>query len=204
MIHLLFPGIWGRPILLFPLILLTSCFYYKVATPKNGPPPPADSVIAANPNRYFILRSGSQAFHMKDLLLSEDRKTLSCTLDRLPREHQLHLTRGGKDHVPEQKTREGSMRYKRHKADTVVLHEVHLYIPPDSTAKVEVTYTLDLAQVQKVELLVKDKKRTTASHVGAALGIAGGVVAVVYVIAAAIALSEFSTGLSSAVGSIAL
>ena len=77
---------------LISLLLLVACqnYYMSVKHPKNS------TVIDSlnQQNRYFILRTGSEAFYMKHLTLSTDRKTLEATLDTLPPEHRLHLISG--------------------------------------------------------------------------------------------------------------
>jgi hypothetical protein len=77
------------------------------------------------------------------------------------------------------------MRYKKFKADTVVLSEVHFFIPADSGLQAGNPYTLDLSKVDKLEILVKDKGRTTRSYILGGIGITMGVVAVAAIIVAA-------------------
>ncbi len=167
--------LYGRFVIVLPALFFLSCAnYFKVA---HGPGVAAkpDSVIQANPHRYFILRMGPEALYMSHAKLSPDRKTLSCILDTLPEDHELYLHKGI----------HGNMRYRLGKPDTVVLNEVHFYIPEDSTARPGGPYTLDLARVQKVEILIKDKSRTTRSYIGGAVGITLGVLAVAAIIVAA-------------------
>lgn len=96
--------------------------------------------------------------------LSADQKTMQCTLDTVLPEHKLHLTKG----------RNGNMRYlTRNKADLAVLSEVHFYIPKDNTATLG-PYTLTLDNVQKIEVIERDKGRTTGSYVIGAVGVAVG------------------------------
>lgn len=157
---------------ILPILFLSSCLnYFKVAT---GPSVPkrADSVVVAYPHRYFILQSGSEALYMSHPELSPDRKTLTCLLDTLPSEHQLYLSHGLGGH----------MRYKKYKPDSVVLSEVYFFIPPDSTVRTGSSFTLDLSRIQKVEVLIKDKGRTTRSYIQGGLGITLGVVGVAAII----------------------
>ena len=133
------------------------------------------SSIDSLQNRYFILRSGSEAFYLKGMALSADRKTLTATLDSLPPDHRLHLVGG----------RNGNMRYKKHDFDDLkVLTEVHLYAPSQHVKAGE-KLTLPLDQVQKIEVIEKDTKRTTNSYVIGAIGYTLGAMAVALVIIAA-------------------
>src|SRR5687767_6421847 len=123
------------------LIMPTSCFrhYYKIAKPPTAATPESVNSLK-NDNRYFNLRSGQYAWHMKDITLSGDQKTLKCVLEDLPYEHQLHLKEG---------ERHGNMEYKKNERTRAVLSEVHFYIPQDVKAN-DGNYTLSLDQVQKI------------------------------------------------------
>jgi hypothetical protein len=101
---------------------------------------------------------------MKNLSLSADRKTLDATLDTISPGHRLHLSNG----------HNGKMRYKKSYSHHItVLSEVHLYTAGDNKAAIGSRYTLPLDQVQKIEVIEKDKKRTTSSYVIGAIGAIG-------------------------------
>jgi hypothetical protein len=157
---------------------LTCCHnYYKATKPRAGSISQKASVVDSlyKQGRYFILRSGNQAYYIDDIVLSEDGHTIQCTLDTLPRVHQLYLTKG----------RRGKMQYKvRAPDDLNVLNEVHFYIAPESNLTAG-HYTLQIDQVQKIEIIEKDKTRTTISHVLGGLAIGIGVTAVIGIIAVA-------------------
>jgi PBP1b-binding outer membrane lipoprotein LpoB len=75
----------GLVIILAILFVFAGCSrYYKAITTnaKDNPEKSLDSL--KNQNRYFILRTPSQAWYMRNIVLSEDRKTLTCALDSLP------------------------------------------------------------------------------------------------------------------------
>ncbi len=131
--------------------------YYKAinlpAANNNGKTAAIDSLNLQA--RYFILRNGSQAYYMENISFSADQKTLYCILDTLSPDHKLHLTNG----------RKGKMQYQKSTiTDLNVLNEVHFYITPDTVPKFG-KYTLDFNKVQKIEVIEKDKKRTTGSYV---------------------------------------
>ncbi|WP_121353288.1 hypothetical protein [Flavisolibacter nicotianae] len=158
------------------VLLLSSCKNYYMAR-RVQPGQDANGEIDSlyNQARFFVLRTGSQAFYMKTMSLSSDQKTLTTTLDTLPPEHRLHLVNG----------RGGEMRYKKDDfADAGVLNEVHLYVPSMDVRAGE-TVNLSLDKVQKIEVLEKDKKRTTNSYVLGAIGFTLGTLAVAGVIIAA-------------------
>lgn len=155
--------------LLIPVVmicLLTSCNnYYKAALGTK--PFTAGSIDDPKmKNRYFILRSGSQAFVINNITFDNDRKTMHCKLDSLPYEHKLHLRNG----------RNGKMKYKKSinapdEDETAVLNEVHIYISPD-TGITTGPYTVAFDQIQKIEILEKDKVKTNVSHtIGICIGV---------------------------------
>jgi hypothetical protein len=167
-------GIGAAIILL--LIATGACKnFYKVADQSNITAVTSD-VTSPNPARYFILRAGANAYYMNNIVLSQDRKSLTCRLENLPDEHKLHLRNG----------RGGNMRYKKNEPEANVLNEVHLYIPLDTAAKAGKNYFLSLSKVHKVEVLEKDQGRTKASYVLGGVAIAAGAYLVTAVIIAAL------------------
>jgi len=146
------------------LIVAQSCHNYYRVSKKSNITVVTDTASVANIKRYFILRSGSDAYYMSNIMLSKDRKSLTCLLQALPEEHTLHLRNG----------RGGNMRFKIAKPEAVVVNEVHLYIAGDSAAVAGRSYFLSLNKVMKIEVLEKDKGRTTASYILGGLAITGG------------------------------
>jgi len=157
------------------LSLLTGCFhnYYKTIEPA---PSNTDQYVSAPKyqNRYFILRSGDNAYHMSNVILSEDRKSIACRLDDLESDHMLHLYRG----------RDGRMRYKAYRPEAAVLNEVHLYIPVDTTARLHSGYIVSVNKVTRVEVVKKNKVRTIASYALCFGVIASVIVASSFIVAA--------------------
>ena len=157
---------------------LNSCnHYYKaISTPlKNDAEKAAKIDSLSLTSRYFILRSGSDAFYMSKPVLSADQKTLECNLETLSSFNKLHLSEG----------KHGNMRYKEgNPEDISVLNEVHFFIVPDNTAVLG-KYTLALDKVQKIEVIEKDKKRTTRSYILGSMGITGGILTIALIIFAA-------------------
>jgi len=136
------------------LLSLQSCMnYYKISkAPENTSTP--DATIKANVDqRYFILRNGDSAYHMDNIKNFND--SLICSLETLPPEHRLHLKNG----------RSGNMRFKKYKPEAVVLNEVHVYEKQNNNAKAGKNYTLMYNRIEKIEVLEKNKARTTTSYI---------------------------------------
>ncbi len=160
------------------ILLLNACHNYYKASPipidiLTERAATVDSLRLTE--RYFILRNGSESFYMKNAILNADQKTMDCILDTLPFYHHLHLVNG----------RNGKMKYRKdNNMDLQVLNEVHFYIQPDNAAAPG-HYKLQLDKIQKIEVIEKDKKRTTNSYVIGALGYTIGALAIVTIIIAA-------------------
>ena len=166
---------------------LASCHnYYKaiIAAPGNNVDKAAKIQRLQLEKRYFVLRNGSEAFHLINPVLNADKTAFECTLDTLSILDKLHLTKG----------RKGKMQYKKFKPeDIAVLNEVHLYVTPDATAA-EGKYLLALDKLQKIEVIEKDKKRTTGSYVMGGLGITAGALIITSIIFVAAGGLDFGLG----------
>ncbi|MDB5202052.1 MAG: hypothetical protein JWQ27_1461 [Ferruginibacter sp.] len=168
--------------LLAGFFLATSAFachnYYKVAgkSALNNQQKSATVDSLNGQSKYFVLRNGDQSFHIRNLLISEDKKNLSFQLDSLQVSHQLHLNNG----------RKGRQMFKlNNELDAGVIREVHFYISPDSSIARLQSYTIPLEKIQKIEILEKDKRRTTNSYVIGAIGYTLGAAVLVGIIVAA-------------------
>jgi hypothetical protein len=158
----------------FAFLGLNSCHNYYKATPaRTGAQAPATLDSLRQLNRHFILRNGSQALYMTNMVLSADRQTLTAKLDSVPPNHRLHL-RGG---------HRRNMQYKVNKPEQYsVLSEVHLYTSHLPNAVPGENFSLPLDKVQKIEVIEKDRKRTTSSYVLGALGYTLGAMSVAFII----------------------
>jgi hypothetical protein len=163
----------------FSLIFsIAACHHYYMAVkPTANNPGQKASIVDSlqKEDRYFILRNGGEAYHIKNMSLSDDSKTIGCTLETLPANHLLHLNKG----------RRGVMQYKPTEPnDAGVLNEVHFYISPDTSISAG-HCVLQLDKIQKIEVIQNDKGRTTGSYIIGALGYTIGAIAVVAIIVAA-------------------
>ena len=155
------------------IFAMSSCNKYYKATLGNTSENSIKTIDSlANAGRYFIFRNASQAFAMNNLVINKEEKVLLCNLSILPVQHQVHLTKGIN----------GKMRYKEQDDDqldaTPVLNEAHLY---NSASKNNVNagpYTLPLSQIQKIEIIEKDRPKTAKSKILglATIAVAGGLV----------------------------
>ncbi len=160
------------------LLVVAACHNYYKATPgRTGTYAPATLDSLRQLNRHFILRHGTQALYMTNMVLSADQRTLTARLDSVPPNLQRHLQGG----------RGGSLRYKAvgEANERDVLSEVHLYTVDLPDVAPGENFSLPLDRVQKIEILEKDRKRTTNSYVLGAIGYTLGAFAIAAIIIAA-------------------
>ena len=163
------------------VLALSSCNqYYKATLANIGESSISTIENLKNAGRYFILRNVTQAFAMSNMVVNKGERTVQCTLDSLPPEHQLHLDKGIR----------GKMIYEKMEGyDTPVLNEVHLYTTGNNTVQ-SGPYTIPVSQIQKIEVLEKDRQKTTNRHiVGGSVAILA-TAATVFVIAVAASSSS--------------
>jgi hypothetical protein len=127
-------------------------------------------------HRYFILRRGIYSYALSNVILDQSKMTLTANVGGIPAEHQLYLNREKKS----------AYAYSKGKNEDVVLNEVHIFTGDISPVDNEsVPYTFSLSDVQKIELIEFDKKKTTSHHIWGTIGIVLGAPLVVAIIAAA-------------------
>src|SRR5689334_20956062 len=104
-------------LLAFLLIIPQSCYrkFYKVA--DNPGSSNIDSTVEAQAqkSKYIILRSGLDAYHMENIVVNPDHKSLTCTLGRISDAHQYYLATDKKKAIPFTSK------------ESAVLNEVHIY-----------------------------------------------------------------------------
>jgi hypothetical protein len=139
------------------ILIITACNYYKVIKLENESATATYSSLDSlqKLKRHFILRSGNNSFYLRNLKLNADNRTASCVLDTLPPVHRFYVN-------------QSNATNRRYKPSTdyegAVVNEVHFY-SNDKTIASTGPYTLDLSQIQKIEVIQHDRKRTTNSYV---------------------------------------
>jgi len=168
-----------------PFYLLTGIGYFMFlffSACKNFYQPVKRNTDAASirevqsQNRYFILRSGEKFFHMRGLVLDKDNKSASTVLEPVSSNHLSYVNNPG----PKKR------QYNRDTANASrsVLNEVHIYIAPDSSLTYG-NYSFNLERITKIELIEKDKHRTTNNRIAVGAMVVGGMAIFAVIIAAA-------------------
>ena len=129
-----------------------SCYrkFYKVAdTPGNSD---LASVVSNQPEKYFILRLGTSAFHMQNIVLDSDNKRLPA-LDRISPDHLTYLIESKKQGIHYLPSKEGE-----------VLNEVHIYALQDNQLQYGSSYVLDFNKISKLKYWRKTKAHNNKHH----------------------------------------
>ncbi|CAN5653192.1 hypothetical protein BH10BAC2_BH10BAC2_00830 [soil metagenome] len=154
------------------MTLPVSCYqkFYKVD--RNNSSVNFSSILQSEKGKYFILRSGSNSFYMDSIVISEDNKSLRCTLEHLPEEHLNYLIVNVK----------AGISYSKSKGEAVVLNEVHIYTAQNSEVQYGANYTLDFNKIEKIDILEKDRIRTATSTIASTLGLSLSVLIVIAIL----------------------
>ncbi|HRI79967.1 MAG TPA: hypothetical protein PLR06_10575 [Cyclobacteriaceae bacterium] len=113
--------------------------------------------IQKSVGKYFILHDGTRAWHMKYVILSEDKSSVITEVDPVGEKHKAYLT-----------ARPGGNRYK--KAESDPSNEIHIYshgINPDLNSPVEIPFT----QIEKIELFKEDQGTEAVTDLAVLVGV---------------------------------
>src|SRR5436190_2687230 len=81
-------------------------------------------------NRYFILRKGIHSYALSNIILDQEKMTMTANLSGVPDVHQLYLDQTKTKHT-----------YSKAKGQFVVLTEVHLFTGDTTAIDSLATYT---------------------------------------------------------------
>ncbi len=126
-------------------------------------------------DKYFILRQGYNSYSLNNLVLDETNMSLTATIGKIEPAHQLYVDK------------DDNTRYifKKRKGQDAVLKEVHLFTSDTTDINYSTSYTIALADLQKIEVIEFNKQRTTSSYVWGTISTVLGVALVVLIIGAA-------------------
>lgn len=153
------------------LILLTnSCYYYKPVT-KPVSSYSFDVIEQGNKWEYkaIILQSPQRVYLLSNFSFDLKEEKLIATLAEVPRGHFDYITDEGRDD-----------RYK--KSNDAVLQEVHLYTDLIDLGTIGDRVEISISDITKLEVIEKNKAKSTGVTILTVAGIAVGLYAVLIVI----------------------
>ncbi len=155
------------------LNLVIGCSYYNVRSVTTSSETIAEQIDEFVKNqKYVIIHSGPDTWHLSNLELSEDDKTMSGTVQHL-----------GSKHIS-RKSRE-TKRTHQYSGGKEVLNEVHFYISTNSTRNYGSFTTIPFSEINSISVNDRNTGRTI-------LNVVGGVVGTLALVAIIVALTKSS------------
>jgi hypothetical protein len=158
-------------ILALGLFFVGACTYYKPITKSSSMSSSAKSnELAAMSQKTFIIRSNQGDFMLKNVQVRLEQEDLAGILDSVPEDHQVYI-----------KDEKG--RYSYSSKTQSVLQEIHIYTPLEANANIGSMVFIPISSISKMEMIEKDKSKSSTNTLLLAAGVTLGVAAVVSVIA---------------------
>lgn len=152
------------------LNLIISCSYYKVKNLPITSENLSEQYNTINKNeKYVVLHTNNNDFHLKNIVLNEDTKSIEGEIDSISKKHSLYNPTKKKS------------AYKYDKNKVIKTNEVHFYTSQEIPFEVGKSITIPYDQIEKVEVYDKDSGRTLLN----VLGLTFGTIAVIAIIIAA-------------------
>ncbi|MBC6365848.1 hypothetical protein [Algoriphagus sp. AK58] len=167
------------------LVLIGACNYYKpVTTSPKYSSSDKTKEIASLSQKTFIIRSNRGDFLLQNPVVLLDQEALTGTLQLVPEENQLYI-------------KDDSKKYAFSESNPAVLQELHVYTSLDSTAKIGANVSIPVSGISKMELIQKDKSKSSTNSIILASGVTLGALAVAAIIATAVAAEAIDSSIPS-------
>jgi hypothetical protein len=152
------------------MLTLIACYFYK---PIKMTPPSVDPA-ALNPylSKVFIYHSDTNIYHLDNVKLQPETGDISGILKSVDPVHQTYIN-------------DKKKKYAYKPSLSLVINEVHLYGSLDSHNRIGDTVRIALRNIEKMEVIERDKLRSTVTTVFTVIGVAAGIGAIVTGIALA-------------------
>ncbi|MCR9016818.1 hypothetical protein [Aquiflexum gelatinilyticum] len=159
-------------VFVFAIFLFYGCNYYKPVT-KNLSASPETKVdqIDSLSQKTFILHIENRVFLMRNTYINKEKQKLEATLEEVPMIHQTYLM-------------DDTGKFKYDPKSPNVLHEVHVYANLDEKKRLGDQVVIPVQNINRIELIERDKQRSSGNTVLAVVGITVGTLAVISAIVA--------------------
>lgn len=153
------------------LITAISChrFFMPVKQTSKTPAETADFLTSKKAEKYFILHHKDKFYALQDISVNKEKMTMNGKITQVDQSHLTYI-------------KAKYNNYKYNDKTIKVLDEVHFYIANNSVFDTS-SFEIPLSQVEQIEVIEHDKKRTTTSYVLGGIGIGVGALVLVFVIA---------------------
>lgn len=148
------------------LNLILSCSYYNVKDVATAPDTIAKQIDEFNKaQKYAVIHSGQRTWHLNDLVLNEDNKTISGTAQIVDEKHVPLKPRDSK-------------RVHRYNSQKKPLNEVHFYLNSNNIPDYGSQITIPFSEIESISINDKNTGRSIANVVVGTIG----VIAVIFII----------------------
>jgi hypothetical protein len=155
------------------MLLTMSCTkFYKPVEADTSTPTTKKELLSANAQKYLILHQGKYIYNLKNSTIDNLAMTLHAELSSVDPEHLTYV-----------KAKPRKYAY----SNPDVLNEFHIYSKDSSWLDVTTPLVLPLDQIDKIELIEHDAKRTRKSNATVGAIITMGAMAAIIVVAIATA-----------------
>lgn len=147
------------------LNLIISCSYYNVRSVTTSSETMSSQIDEFNKTqKYAVMHSGPNTWHLNNLVLNEDNKTISGMVQRVD-----------PNHIP-QKPRELKRvhRYSRFAKETP-LNEVHFYISTNNIPDFGSQITIPFSEINSISVNDKNSGRSIANVFLGTIGVIAGI-----------------------------
>jgi len=154
------------------LLFVGACNYYKPVTTSPSMSTSAKSrELASMSQKTFIIRSNQGDFLLKNVNVRLEEEDLVGILASVPEDHQVYIN-------------DEKSKYSYNSKTQSVLQELHIYAPLDTDAKIGSMVFIPISNIAKMEMIEKDKAKSTSNTIILATGVTLGALAVVAIIGA--------------------
>ena len=132
-----------------------SCSYYKSRSINTNPDNFSNQYKSIDKKeRYAIIHSGNETWHLSNIIVNEDKKEITASLSAVDTSHTLYSLKGNSK----------SKRY--HKSKSKKTFEIHFYTNQDLNKNATSEVVIPFSDISKVEVYEPDTLRTVFSVLG--------------------------------------
>ena len=145
------------------LNLLTGCSYYNVRSVATSSESMSSQINEFNKTQeYAVMHSGLNTWHLNNLVLNEDNKTISGTAQIVDLKHVPLKPRDSK-------------RVHRYNGKQTPLNEVHFYINSTNTPEYGSQITIPFSDINSISVNDKNTGRSIANAFLGTIGVIAGI-----------------------------
>ncbi|MFH6769321.1 hypothetical protein V8G56_11275 [Gaetbulibacter aquiaggeris] len=149
------------------LSLIIGCSYYNVRSVTSSSETMSNQINEFNKTKnYAIIHSGQNTWHLKNLILNEDNKTISGTVDIVV-----------PNHIP-LKPRD-SKRVHRYNSQKTPLNEIHFYLNTINVPEYGSQITIPFSEIVSISVNDKNTGRSIANAFLGTIGVIAGIFIIV-------------------------